>query len=73
MEHDHLQGEHTAAVVLNRTVVDSTWHFSTLCGSHFQRKFYIPSTDVIQLTLTLVIDLTSQLSCNVNGCLSVDS
>ena len=33
MEHDHLQGEHTAAVVLNRTVVDSDGHFSTLCGS----------------------------------------
>ena len=33
----------------------------------------VPSTDMIQLTLTLVIDLTCQLSCNVNGCLSVDS
>ena len=28
---------------------------------------------MIQLTMTLVIDLTGQLSCNVNGCLSVDS
>ena len=56
-------------VVLNRTNVDSDWHFDTLCGSHLQSQS--ESYHVSRWHETLIIDLIGQLSRDFIGRLSV--
>ena len=56
-------------VVVNRTLVDSFWHFNNLCGRHFHSQ--IELYHVSWWYLTLVIDLIGKLSHDVIGCVSV--
>ena len=45
------------------TARDSDWHFGNVCGSHLQSQSEL--YHISGRHLTMVIDLTGQLSCDV--------